>query len=414
MKSLLLMLVPLLFMQAAVVFAQPHSSSAPDPNAALNPDQAELVKGSNAFAIDLYGQLRRQPGNLFFSPASISTAFGMAYAGADGQCAAQMAETLHFALPPERLHPVMGALLKSLNAEHTGYQLRVADALWAEQDQGFLDSYLKLTQADYAAGFHKVDFKHAPEAVRATINQWVAEQTADKIKDLLAPGVLTPSTRLVLTNAIYFKGDWQTPFDKAQTHDEEFHLSAAQSVQAPLMHMEGRLNYFNGGNFQTLEIPYKSGELSMVVVLPNDAAGLPALEQSLTAAGVEQWLSQLRGGQKVIVTLPRFKMTNRFSLNGALTALGMRAAFDRTLADFSPMTGKRDLWISDAIHKAYIDVNEQGTEAAAATGIVMRGMAMSREQPPIVFRADHPFLFLIRDNRSGTVLFLGRLADPTN
>jgi serpin B len=179
------------------------------------------------------------------------------------------------------------------------------------------------------------------------------------------------------------------------------------------MHIEGRLNYFNGGSFQALEIPYKSGELSMIVLLPNDAAGLPALEQSLTATGVQQWLSQLRGGQKVIVTLPRFKMSNQFSLNGALTALGMRAAFDRTLADFSPMTGKRDLWISDAIHKAYIDVNEQGTEAAAATGIVMRGMAMAREQPPVVFRADHPFLFLIRDNRSGAVLFLGRLTDPT-
>ena len=409
MKSLLLMLVPLMFMQAAVVFAQPPSPSASAPN----PDQAELVKGSNAFAIDLYGQLRRQPGNLFFSPASITTAFGMAYAGAGGQTAAQMAATLHFTLPPERLHPAMGALLASMNAAHPGYQLRVADALWAEQDQNFLPGFLKLTQADYAAGFRKVDFKHAPDAVRAAINQWVAGQTADKIKDLLVPGAITPSTRLVLTNAIYFKGDWETQFDKAQTRDEEFHLSAGQSLQAPLMHREGRFSYFNGGSFQALEIPYKSGELSMVVLLPNDAAGLPALEQSLTSAGVEQWLGQLRGGQKVIVTLPRFKMTNQFSLNGALTALGLRSAFDRTLADFSPMTGKRDLWISDAVHKAYIDVNEQGTEAAAATGIVMRGMAMTREQPPVVFRADHPFLFLIRDNRSGGVLFMGRLTEPT-
>jgi serpin B len=409
MKSLLLMLVPLLFLQAAVVFAQPPSSSAP----ASNPDQPELVKGNNAFAIDLYGQLRQQDGNLFFSPASISTAFGMAYAGAGGQTAAEMAATLHFTLPPERLHPAMGALLASLNAEHNGYQLRVADALWAEQDESFLDSFLKLTKADYAAGFRKVDFKHAPEAVRVTINQWVAEQTAGKIKDLLQPGVLTPSTRLVLTNAIYFKGDWQMQFDKAQTREEEFHLSAGQSVQAPLMHIEGRFSYFNGSSFQALEIPYQSGDLSMIVLLPNDAAGLAALEQSLTAASVHQWLSQLRPVGKIVLTLPRFKMTNQFSLNGALTALGMRTAFDRTLADFSPMTGKRDLWISAAIHKAYIDVNEEGTEAAAATAVVMRSMAMAREQPPIVFRADHPFLFVIRDNRSGAILFLGRLTDPT-
>jgi serpin B len=307
----------------------------------------------------------------------------------------------------------MGALLASLNAEHNGYQLRVADALWAEQDESFLDSFLKLTKADYAAGFRKVDFKHAPEAVRVTINQWVAEQTAGKIKDLLQPGVLTPSTRLVLTNAIYFKGDWQMQFDKAQTREEEFHLSAGQSVQAPLMHIEGRFSYFNGSSFQALEIPYQSGDLSMIVLLPNDAAGLAALEQSLTAASVHQWLSQLRPVGKIVLTLPRFKMTNQFSLNGALTALGMRTAFDRTLADFSPMTGKRDLWISAAIHKAYIDVNEEGTEAAAATAVVMRSMAMAREQPPIVFRADHPFLFVIRDNRSGAILFLGRLTDPT-
>jgi serpin B len=409
MKSLLLMLVPLMFLQAAVIFSQPPESSLP----ASNPDEAELVKGNNAFAIDIYGQLRQQDGNLFFSPASISTALAMAYAGAGGQTAAQMAAALHFTLPPERLHPAMGALLASLNAAHTGYQLRVADALWAEKDEAFLADFLKLTHADYGAGFRKVDFKHAPEAGRQTINQWVAGQTADKIKDLLQPGVLTPATRLVLTNAIYFKGDWETQFDKAQTKPEDFHVSAAQAVKAPLMHLEGRFNYFSGGTFQALEIPYKSGDLSMIVLLPNAVAGLPALEQSFTSASAQQWLSQLRPGPKVILTLPRFKMTEQFSLNGALTALGMQHAFEQKLADFSPMTGKRDLWISAAIHKAYIDVNEEGTEAAAATAVVMRSMAMAREQPPIIFRADHPFLFVIRDNRSAAILFMGRLTDPT-
>ena len=249
--------------------------------------------------------------------------------------------------------------------------------------------------------------------MRLTINQWVEQQTAGKIKDLLQSGVLTPATRLVLTNAIYFKGNWQTQFDKAQTRDEDFHLSAAQTVKAPLMNLQGRFNYFNGGTFQALEIPYESGDLSMIVFLPNDAGGLPALEQSLTAASAQQWLGQLRPGSKIILALPKFKMTGQFGLNGALTALGMRQAFEQGVADFSGMTGKRDLWISAAIHKVFVDVNEEGTEAAAATAIVMRSLAVTREQPPIVFRADHPFIFLIRDNRSGGILFMGRVTDPT-
>jgi serpin B len=404
MRPLLLMLVPLLFFQEAAV-----AQTTPPPTS----DQAALAAGNNAFAIDLYGRLRKQDGNLFFSPESISTAFAMAYAGARGGTASQMATALHFTLPPEKLHPAMGALLTSLNAAHAGYQLRVADALWAEKDYTFLDDFLKLTASDYGAGFNRVDFKGAPEQVRATINQWVEQKTEDKIKDLLPPGSLTPATRLVLTNAIYFKGDWQTQFDKASTKEEDFHLSTAQTVKAPLMHLTAKLNYFNGGTLQAAEIPYKSGELSMIVLLPNDAAGLPALEQSLTAANAQQWFGQLRGGAKIILTMPKFKMTQQFQLGNTLSAMGMAQAFQKGAADFSGMTGKRDLWISAAIHKAYIDVNEEGTEAAAATGIVMRSMAMQREQPPIVFRADHPFLFVIRDNRSGGILFMGRVTDPT-
>jgi serpin B len=404
MKSLLLTLAPILFMQEAVAMAQSNPSQ--------TPDQVAVVEGSNAFAVDLYAQLRKQSGNLFFSPESISTAFAMAYAGASGTTAAQMAATLHFTLPPDKLHPAMGALLAGLNGPHAGYQLRVADALWAEKDFTFLDGFLKLTRSDYDAGFNRLDFKGAAEASRATINQWVEEKTDDKIKNLLPPGSVTPATRLVLTNAIYFKGDWQSQFAKAQTKDEDFHLSATQSVKAPLMHLTSKLGYFNGGTFQAVEIPYKTGELSMILLLPNDAGGLPALEQSLTGANAKQWLSQLRPGFNVVLTMPKFKMTQQFQLGGTLSAMGMATAFDRSAADFSGMTGNRDLWISAAIHKAYIDVNEEGTEAAAATAIGMRSMAMARPQPPIVFRADHPFLFLIRDNHSGAILFMGRVVDP--
>jgi serine protease inhibitor len=379
-------------------------------------DRAALVEGNNAFAVALYGQLRSQSGNLFLSPESISTALAMAYAGTRGQTASEMAKTMHFTLPPERLHPAMGALLNDLNATHPGYQLRVADALWAQQDYKFLDSFLTLTKDDYGAGFHPVDFKLGADATRQMINQWVAEKTENKIKDLLAPGVLSARTRLVLTNAIYFKGNWETQFDKAQTKEEDFHLSSAQNVTAPLMHREGRFNYFNGGTFQVLEIPYKSQELSMIVLLPNDVGGLAALEESLTADNARDWLHKLGPVSKVIVTMPRFTMTKQFGLRDTLGAMGMVQAFQDGRANFSGMSDDpRGLVISAVIHKAFIDVNEEGTEAAAATAVTVRSAAarMPDRMPPIVFRADHPFLFLIRDNRSGGFLFMGRVADPT-
>ena len=376
-------------------------------------DQTAVVEGNNAFAVDLYDQLRKRDGNLFFSPESISIAFAMAYAGARGDTASEMAATLHFTLPPDRLHPAMGALLTDLNAAHPDYQLHAANALWSEKEYSFLEGFLRLTSGNYGAGFNRVSFKLAPEAARSTINKWVEEKTEDKIKDLLPPGSVSPATRLVLTNAVYFKGDWQTPFDKASTKQEDFHLSATKTIETPLMHIEAKFSHFNGGTFQILEIPYKNRELSMLILLPNDVDGLPALEQSVTAANVAQWLGKLQFGPKVIFTLPKFKMTQRFELGDTLGAMGMKLAFERNEADFSAMTGKRDLWISAVLHKAYVDVNEEGTEAAAATGIVMRSMAMAYEPPPITFRVDHPFIFLIRDNRSGGILFMGRLTDPT-
>jgi serpin B len=407
MKFVLQSLIACLFLQAAVAAAQSSSAAAAD--------QPAVVEGNNAFAVELYGQLRNQSGNLFFSPESVSTALAMCYAGARGDTAAEMAKTLHFTLPPDRLHPAMGAVLGDLNAPHDGYQLRVANALWAEKDYVFLDGFLKLTANDYAAGFNPVDFKSAPEAARLTINQWVEQKTDGKIKDLLQPGVLTPDTRLVLTNAIYFKGDWETPFDREFTEDEDFHLSPSQSVKAPLMHRSSSFNYFNGGTFQVLEIPYKNYALSMIIFLPNEASGLPALERSLTASSVRQWLGQLAPASKVILTMPKFTMTQQFGLRDTLGTMGMPQAFEENAADFSGMTGSRELSISAVIHKAFIDVNEEGTEAAAATAVEMMEMAAQRPEgpPPIVFRADHPFLFLIHDNRTGAILFMGRLTDPT-
>ena len=405
MKSLLCALLAV-FSCSATLAAPPSSNAA---------DQTEAVSGSNAFAVDLYAQLRSQPGNLFFSPESISTAFGMAYAGARGQTAAEMQHVFHFTLPPDKLHPAMGALLNQMNAVHKDYELRVADALWAQQDANFLPEYLKLVQSDYGAGFRRVDFKSSPDAVRGAINAWVEKQTNDKIKDLLGPGVLNATTRLVLTNAIYFKGDWQDPFEEDTTQKEEFHVSPSQWVMAPLMHRTGGYSYYDGGTFQELELPYAGNEMSMVVLLPKETDGLPALEKSFTSSTAGDWLGKLEPADKVILTFPRFTMTQQFELSSALSTMGMAQAFTNS-ADFSGMTGKPDFTISAAIHKAYIDVNEKGTEAAAATSIVMRATAMRApfpEPPPIVFRADHPFLFLIRDTKTGAILFLGRVTDPT-
>ena len=392
----------------AAISMQQASAQSPAPAA----DQAEVVAGSNAFATGLYSRLRSQPGNLFFSPESISTAFAMAWAGARGQTAAEMARVFHYTLPPDHLHPAMGALLAAMNAPHDGFELHVADALWAQRDESFLESYLKLVQSAYGAGFRQVNFTSSPEAARATINQWIEKQTKDRIKDLLPPGTVTSMTRLVLTNAIYFKGSWVDPFDKAATRNDPFHVSSSQSVQAPFMHRTGNYAYYDGGTFQALDLPYKGNELSMVVLLPKKTDGLSALEDSFTAETLASWLPKLQSGNRVILALPRFTMTQRFELSGILGAMGMPQAFSNR-ADFSGMTGRPGLTISAAVHKAFVDVNETGTEAAAATGTVMMGMARRVEPPPIVFQADHPFLFMIRDTKSGSILFLGRVVDPT-
>jgi serpin B len=407
------LLLSLLIACVLLLLSANGAETKPLPDSLTDADRAVVVEGNNAFAVALYHQLSHQAGNLFFSPESISTALAMAYAGARGNTASEMAKALHFTLPPGQLHPAMGALLRDLNAAHSDYQLNVANALWAQQGYTFLDQFLDLLKGDYGAGLQQVDFKGAPEAARSTINQWVEQKTQDKIKDLLAPGAVRPDTRLVLTNAIYFKGNWQTQFDKAQTRNEDFYLSQTKSAAAPLMHREGSFGYFDGGTFQVLEIPYKSNALSLIVVLPKERSGLPGLEDSMTASNMQQWLSQVAPVPKVIVTIPKFKSTQEFELSTALRALGMPQAFGAD-ADFSGMTGKRDFAISAVIHKAFVDVNEEGTEAAAATAVTMRALAMRAPgPPPPVFRADHPFIFFIRDNGSRSILFLGRMTDPT-
>lgn len=405
MKSLLCAFTVVAMCSAALASAQSSMQSAPA-------DQAEAVRGSNAFAVNLYAHLCSEPGNLFFSPESISEAFAMTYAGASGETADQMAQVFHFTLPPARLHPAMGALLKQMNAANPAYELHVADALWAQQGEEYRSSFLHVLKSDYAAELHQVDFKTSPDLVRGNINQWIEKQTGDRIRDMLQPGTVTPMTRLVLTNAIYFKGSWVDQFSPRDTTPGTFHITPAQSVQAPFMSRAGAYYYLDGGTFQAIALPYKGSHLSMVILLPKKGDGLAALEQSFTAAALDGWMQKLQFEDKVDLRLPRFTMTQQFELSKALTAMGMPAAFTDH-ADFSGMSASSGLKISAAIHKAFVDVNETGTEAAAATATEFMATAARVEPPPIVFNADHPFLFLIRDMSSGSILFLGRVEDPS-
>jgi len=384
-----------------------------DTSADVKSDKAAIVKGNTEFALDLYGKLREKDGNLFYSPYSISTALAMTSVGAKGQTLDQMNKTLHFGLAPKALHPAFSALNNEVTSggKPKGYQLNVGNALWGQKGYGFLNDFLTTTQANYQAGLHEVDFINDTEAARKTINSWVEKQTNDKIKDLLKPGVLNSDSRLVLTNAIYFKGDWNLKFKKDATKDQPW-LGTAQKGTAPLMHRKDKFKYLDGGTFQALDLPYVGKELSMVVFLPKKADGIADFEKNLTAAKLTEWTTTLGKMRErdVEVFLPKFKMTSEFSLKKELSALGMSDAFTAS-ADFSGMSTKEKLLIQDVVHKAFVEVNEEGTEAAAATGVVI-GVTSAVIDPDPVFRADHPFFFAIRDNRNGSILFAGRLVTP--
>ena len=403
---------------ASAAWAVRPEGEAPPPQDAAPADQVQVAEGCNRFAFDLYARLKGAEGNLFLSPYSISTALTMTYAGARGETADQMAKVLCLPASGEAVHGAYGALQSDLNAAGAGgaFELVVANRLWGQKGFAFLPDFLALLEARYGAGLEPLDFAAATEAARQTINAWIEKQTRDKIKDLLKPGILDAMTRLVLTNAIYFKGKWAEEFDKKATQEEDFFLTPEKKVAAPLMHQTKHFGYFDGGEMHALELAYQGDRLSMVVLLPkrNVPPGakddLAALEASLSADKVAGWLGQLRR-REVRVTLPRFKTTAEFGLKGTLVAMGMADAFNPNAADFSGMTGTKDLFISAVVHKAFVDVNEEGTEAAAATGVVMAGK--SAPAPAPVFRADHPFLFLIRDTKTGAILFLGRILDPT-
>jgi serpin B len=371
-------------------------------------DVAAVVKGDNAFAFDLYAKLKADDGNIVFSPYSISSALAMTYAGARGETERQMAEVLHFSLDQDRLHAAMAELTKGLNKRggEGKYELAVANRLWGQKGMHFLPAFLDLNKKFYGAGFEAVDFAADPEKARAIINAWADEQTRGKIKEPVPKGAITSDTALALANAIYFKGKWASQFDPKNTKDAPFFVSAKEQVTVPMMFQKSDFVWGGDEGLQFVELPYVGEELSMLVLLPEDKDGLAGLEAKLSPEFLEQLLASGHKG-KVQVYLPRFKLEFGAELSDVLQKMGMTDAFGN--ADFSGMTGAGGLSISQVIHKAMVDVNEEGTEAAAVTVVLMGKTAV---ELPIIFRADHPFLFLIRDHKTNSILFMGRVENP--
>lgn len=386
----------------------PVSEAQPDP-AALK----SFAQESNQFGFDLFQQLRGEPGNLFYSPYSISSALAMTATGARGETAQQMTQVLHIPQEIKRFSGLHQELMNSLLKKPVGYDIRIANALWGQKRYPFKADFISLVQRDFRAEARNLDFVADANASRLMINAWVEEQTNQRIKDLLPSGSITPATRLVLTNAIYFKGTWLTPFNKNLTRPFDFSLSASDKCKVDMMYRSGSMNYFETGDFQVLELPYQGYRLSMMVLLPQKRNTLGELESGLTSEKLKTWITSLKP-TRVNLTFPRIKTTFSASLSKTLPVMGMVDAFDQQRADFSGMDGTRDLSISDVVHKAFCEINEEGTEAAAATGVIMtmKSAAPIKEPPPIEFKADHPYLYLIRDTQTGALLFLGRVTDP--
>ena len=397
---------------AMVAFGLTHT--APTAGEPPQPTADELQKAgqmNNGFAVDLYSQLNAKLGNLFFSPASIQTALAMTMAGARGETATQMAATLHVnASAQEQL----GHFITRLNADGLkgGYELSMANALWGLKGFPFLPNYLQLVEKTYQGHLREMNFVSDPQGARKIINDWVATQTHDKIQNLLPPDSVNAATRLVLTNAIYFKGTWQHSFQKRLTQPDDFVISDGSKVGASMMHQQARFQYAENADLQALDLPYGNGDLSMRIYLPRRPGALPDLEKVMIK-NPASFLKADMTYQDVVVSLPKFKIESEFSLGETLKKMGMTLAFDAEKADFKGMTTADQISISEVVHKAYVNTDEEGTEAAAATGVIMTMTAMAPSPvKPKEFRADHPFLFTIVHRSTGAVLFMGRVEKP--
>jgi serpin B len=381
-------------------------------------EQALLVEGNSAFAFELHQTLKGQEGNLFYSPYSISLALAMTYTGANGETAQQMADTLQFLLEQERLHPAFNWLDAELakrgegaqGKDGKGFRLNIVNAIWGQKDYEFLNTFLDVLAENYGAGLRILDFIMQAEKCRVTINDWVSNQTEGRIEDLVPEGAIDELTRLVLTNAIYFNAAWKYPFDEKMTASGSFHLLDGGQATMPMMKQTESFDYADGEGYQAIELPYDAGELSMVILLP-EAGTFQTFENELQAQQVDAIIGDLQS-IRVTLTMPKFEFDSEFGLKDALAGMGMPIAFSPGEADFSGMTGNRELFISDVLHKAFVAVDEAGTEAAAATAVVVGTTSMPVE-PPVEVTIDHPFIFLIRDTETGAILFVGRVLNPS-
>jgi serpin B len=401
--------------------------AAPPPPAP--PSFAELAQGDHDFAANLYKAALQPTGNLFLSPASVRIALAMTASGAMGNTADEMRKVLALPADPQQANADYAALLadwkgreapppgkdeprwKRDEAEQGSITLRVVNRLWGQHGHKFHAAFLSVLEDSYRAPLERLDFANALEKSRERINAWVAEQTANKIRDLIPKGLLKTSTKLVLTNAVYFKAAWSHAFNDRLTKTADF-FSGGSKVPVPTMNETETLGYGEVDGAQVVELPYADRSISMVVVLPAAQDGLSALEKSLAGASFDRWTGSLVA-QQVHVALPKFKMGSAFALGEALQGMGIKDAFHEGVADLSGMDGTHKLFLGAVVQKTFIDVDEKGTEAAAATAVAVMGRAarLSNPIPPKEFKADHPFFFL-RDVKSGTILFAGRVTNP--
>jgi serpin B len=381
-------------------------------------DVGQLAAGNRAFALDLYHRLDSRDGNLFYSPYSISSALAMTYEGAEGKTAEEMAAVFHFLMEKNRLHPAFNALdqylegLAKLEIPEDGgeaFQLNIANAIWGQKDFHFESDFLDALAANYGAGLRLLDYVQAPEESRVTINDWVSDQTKERIQDLIPQGAIDSDTRMVLSNAIYFKATWLEPFEESLTEEGIFHGLGGQEINTPMMSLgsDASFPYYQGDGFQVVDLPYLGGQVSMLVLVPDQGKFID-FEAGLDTAVLDQIVAELTY-RPMYLNFPKFEFESEISLAQTLSEMGMPSAFNDG-ADFSGMTGQKDLFISDVFHKAFVSVDEEGTEAAAATAVLMS--LTSAPENPLRLVVDRPFIFLIRDHQTNTILFMGRVVSP--
>jgi serpin B len=399
----------------AACMAQDDATDGATAPTKLSTQAAASVAGINEFSLDLYRRTASAKENHFISPASVSLAMGLAYRGAGGATADELRRTMRYAAVPRDYLRDNGELLASMNFKRDGRELATANAIWIDPQVALRPDYQSDVEKYAKAGIQRTDFAHAPEPARQAINRWVETATRDRIKNMLQPGDITSVTRSVLVNAVYWKGAWEKQFNPNATKPEPFTRLDGSREDTPLMNQAGRFQGLERDGVKAILLPYVGGEAEMAVLPPDAADGLPGFEAGLTAKALDRWLGDLQTApaRPTVLALPKIRLEKRAELVPALRAMGATTPFTDS-ADFSGMMkpGGPPFTISKVIHQTYLNVDEEGSEAAAATAVIMRAGSAVRPEPPFVFRADKPFLFLLRDRRTGLILFIGRYVGP--